>query len=236
MDQRLKALSKKRSALSSLLFIQEGGRDLRVERLFGWASLINEGTVTEARGSALLLTPKDELFQSSIKVDDVRALLEKLSLSVWDSESYRYVLIPYAEKLGASSSNALLKAIEEPPEKTIFLLMSSSRQQVLKTLLSRSMLVSMPSLLGKDTEETGTLSENPFFQAIYRSDVTALKKLKKNEASKSFEAFYNSTLKSVYLDKVKNPQKHIELIEGVGRRLHHHMDIKWVASYILRYA
>jgi len=230
VDQRLKSLSVKKENLSTLLFVQDGERLNRIERLRSWAETIESDSLSEAKGTLLLLAPEDETFQANIKVDDVRSLLSKLSLGLWDSGKRRYVLIPYAEKLTSSSSNALLKILEEPPESTIFLLMTSSRKQVLDTILSRSLIVNMISL----REESLSLHENVFYRAMLKKDFSGFLKIKHNEALEQWREFYSEALRVFKLEDFQEPQRFFDTIEGIDKRLHTHMDHKWISSFIAR--
>lgn len=69
------------------------------------------------------------------KVDQIHELLRKLSLRTWSK--HRVVVLEDAEKLNQQSSNALLKVLEEPPEGTYFILITSSLSQLLPTIRSR---------------------------------------------------------------------------------------------------
>lgn len=82
-------------------------------------------------GSLLWIQPSGEW----IKVEQIHDVLRKLSLR--SLTSYRIVVIEEAEKLNAQSSNALLKALEEPPDQTHFILITSSLARMLPTIRSR---------------------------------------------------------------------------------------------------
>jgi len=73
----------------------------------------------------------------------VRGLAGKLAMA---EREPRVILVPYAEQLNQSSSNALLKILEEPPERTYFLLAAPSPERVLPTIRSRSVLQTVPPL------------------------------------------------------------------------------------------
>lgn len=69
-----------------------------------------------------------------------------MALSLGRSESgRRVVLMPHAESLNQSSSNALLKLLEEPPAGVHFLMAAPSPDHVLPTIRSRAALVQVPS-------------------------------------------------------------------------------------------
>ena len=55
-------------------------------------------------------------------------------------------IIPDSEKMNASAQNALLKTIEEPPEYTVTILLTESREMLLPTILSRCVSLAMQPL------------------------------------------------------------------------------------------
>ena len=71
-----------------------------------------------------------------IKVEDVRAVLEGLSLKPFEAR-YRIVLVEPAEQLGEAGANALLKTLEEPSQTTVFILVSHKPRLLLPTIRSR---------------------------------------------------------------------------------------------------
>ncbi|MDQ7065526.1 MAG: DNA polymerase III subunit delta' [candidate division KSB1 bacterium] len=76
----------------------------------------------------------------SISIDEVRSLRRELGLSSQGGE-IRVILFLDAHLMTAEATNALLKTLEEPPELTYFVLISSSPDQLLPTILSRSQQV-----------------------------------------------------------------------------------------------
>ncbi len=73
----------------------------------------------------------------SLKIDEVREIIARAS---WEPSSsrYRVVVIEDAERLTESAANALLKAIEEPGVRTIWLLCAPTVEDVLATIRSRT--------------------------------------------------------------------------------------------------
>lgn len=71
-----------------------------------------------------------------IAVSEARHLLESLSLSALEG-GYRSVIVYLPEKMNAETANKLLKIIEEPPEKTLFLMITHRPEMVLQTISSR---------------------------------------------------------------------------------------------------
>jgi DNA polymerase-3 subunit delta' len=83
----------------------------------------------------------------SIKIDEVRELITRASWSPAVG-NYRVVVIEDADRLTESAANALLKAIEEPGLRTVWLLCAPSSTDVLPTIRSRtrSLVLRTPSI------------------------------------------------------------------------------------------
>jgi DNA polymerase-3 subunit delta' len=73
---------------------------------------------------------------STIPVEAVRRALSMFGSTAADG-SYRVCIVDSAEDLTISSANALLKVIEEPPPRSLFLIVSHAPQRVLPTIRSR---------------------------------------------------------------------------------------------------
>lgn len=71
-----------------------------------------------------------------IKVDQIRALQHSLSLSPYEAR-YRIALLLNFEAANANAQNALLKTLEEAPDKVILLITASSEEELLPTIVSR---------------------------------------------------------------------------------------------------
>lgn len=80
--------------------------------------------------------PKGKRFPATISVDEVRRLKAFLGRTA-DEEAWRVVIVDRAEELNVSAANALLKSLEEPPPRTVFLLVSSAPGRLLVTIRSR---------------------------------------------------------------------------------------------------
>lgn len=80
--------------------------------------------------------------QGNIPVEEARELMGKLSLKAYEGE-YKIVLIWCAENLHTATANALLKLLEEPPARTLFLLVTNQSDKLLITILSRTQRVAV---------------------------------------------------------------------------------------------
>ncbi len=72
----------------------------------------------------------------SIGVEESRAVMKLMHLKAFEAK-YKSVIIWYPELMNSSASNALLKILEEPAPKTIFILISQNPDQLLLTIKSR---------------------------------------------------------------------------------------------------
>lgn len=79
---------------------------------------------------------KTKRVSSVIRVDEVRRLKSFLQLTA-NEGSWRVVIVDPADDLNPSSANALLKSLEEPPARTLFMLVTSQPGALLPTILSR---------------------------------------------------------------------------------------------------
>lgn len=86
-----------------------------------------------------------------IGIDQIRELNNLVYLS-GHQKSDKIVLISPAEAMNTAAANALLKKLEEPPENTVFILVSHQPQRLLPTVRSRCQQITMPI---PDTETAG---------------------------------------------------------------------------------
>lgn len=78
--------------------------------------------------------------QPIISAEESRAIIQKLSLKAYEAR-FKVLLIWLPEHMNITSANALLKILEEPPPRTVFLLVSQSIDKLLATILSRTQLI-----------------------------------------------------------------------------------------------
>jgi DNA polymerase-3 subunit delta' len=87
--------------------------------------------------------------QGIIPAAEADEIIRKLSLKTFESD-FRVMIIWLPEKMHPSTSNKLLKMIEEPPEKTLFLLVTEEPDKIIPTILSRCQLVKIPAFHASD--------------------------------------------------------------------------------------
>ena len=87
--------------------------------------------------------------QGFINSDDSDGLNHTLAYKAYEAE-YKVMIIWMAEKMNTTAANKLLKNLEEPPDKTLFLLVCEDHDQVIATILSRTQLIKVPKLKDED--------------------------------------------------------------------------------------
>lgn len=86
-------------------------------------------------------------------VDDIREMvLDDVNIRPYQSE-YKIYLIAQAETMSVAAQNVLLKTIENPPAYALFFLMTTNKERLLETILSRCVLLRMGRLSPKEMEE-----------------------------------------------------------------------------------
>lgn len=99
-----------------------------------------DAVVLDESYQAALEEEEDLAKQKVWKVDTVRHLLKDLSLKSM-LDGWKVAVIPDAQRLNEASANAMLKLLEEPQEKTLWVLAATQRERLPKTIASRCFLV-----------------------------------------------------------------------------------------------
>ncbi|MCK9421869.1 MAG: DNA polymerase III subunit delta [Bacteroidales bacterium] len=102
--------------------------------------------------------------QGIINADDCNEIITTLSYKSYESD-YKVMILWMVEKLYYSAAPKILKILEEPPEKTLFLLISEDPDQIIKTILSRTLLVKIP---GSPLFQSGRTEEDTIHFESFR--------------------------------------------------------------------
>ncbi len=79
--------------------------------------------------------------KKNISIDQIKELTRRLAVSSYDHTRPKAVVIDHIENLSREASNALLKALEEPPSSTVFILTTAQVGALLPTIISRTQLI-----------------------------------------------------------------------------------------------
>lgn len=97
--------------------------------------------------------------QGNIGVDESLEIVKKLQLKSYEG-GFKVMIVWMAEKMNIAASNKLLKLIEEPPEKTVFILVTESEEQIINTIKSRCQALHFPSLSEQDIANALIVNES----------------------------------------------------------------------------
>ena len=121
-----------------------------------------------AQGDLLVLerTPNDKgVLRQQIAVDDVRRTVSFFGSTPGEG-GWRIAIVDAVDELNRSSANALLKVLEEPPQRALLLLVCHSAARVPATLRSRCRMVTLRALAEPDVAKavaaaTGSAANDP---------------------------------------------------------------------------
>lgn len=88
-------------------------------------------------------------YKTAITVDEIRRLSKFLAMTSHDG-GFRVIVVDPADDLNANAANALLKNLEEPPPRTVFMLISHAPGRLLATIRSRCQSFRLQPLAGSD--------------------------------------------------------------------------------------
>ena len=152
--------------------------------------------------------------QPQISIQIVSELSKKLSLSSFAS-GYKVVLFWMADRLNEEASNKLLKLVEEPGNKTVFLFIIDKNKSLLKTLESRCQKISFKKsgtneFVNNDHHEKifSELTRNAFLARTNKESLSKLTEWSQNtsklerEEIKSFLMYSNSVFRQAFMKNI----------------------------------
>lgn len=161
--------------------------------------------------------------QGIINAEDCNEVIKVLGYKSWESE-YKIVIIWMIERLYHSAAPKLLKILEEPPDKTLFLIISENQDLILNTILSRTQIVKIPRLSDdevteglvslhnvslNDAENAAFLADGNFHQALALANNEA--------ATESQTSILRLWLRDCYSYKPKEIMGHVDTLAKLGR-------------------
>jgi DNA polymerase-3 subunit delta' len=87
-----------------------------------------------------------------ISVKESEEIIKKLSLRSYEG-GYKVMIIWMAQEMNTQCANKLLKIIEEPPAKTLFILVADTQEKMLQTIISRCQIVKVPRVKQEDLSQ-----------------------------------------------------------------------------------
>lgn len=161
--------------------------------------------------------------QAIIYTRESDEIAKKLSLKAYEG-GYKIVLVWMPEKMNETCANKMLKLLEEPPGKTIFLLVCQEPEKMLSTIISRTRQYRMPPVKEEEIakalqEQCGmTLQDSQIIAHIAEGSVT--KALETIQLSQTNEKYFDSFVKLMrlsYARRIKEMKQWSEEWAGTGR-------------------
>jgi DNA polymerase-3 subunit delta' len=150
-------------------------------------------------------------------------ILRKLNLKTYESE-YKVMIIWQPEKMNITCANKLLKILEEPPEKTLFLLVSEMPDMLLATIQSRTQRINIPQIERAALEEA--LHKKFSLTPESASNVARIANGNYRKAEEMIESSDENQfnleqfiflMRTAYARKVKEMKQWSEMMSKIGR-------------------
>ena len=161
--------------------------------------------------------------QAIIGAGESDDLTRKLSLKS-SQGGYKVSLIWLPERMNQECANKLLKLLEEPPAKTVFIMVSEAPEQLMETIRSRTQRIDIRRIEEKDIEEALIARRGIEADMAHRiarlsngSWLKALDTLDVDNESRQFLEMFISLMRFAYSRNVKELKKWSETVAGYGR-------------------
>ena len=145
--------------------------------------------------------------QGEIRVEDAQEILKSLALKSYEG-GYKIMIVWMADKMNIAASNKLLKLLEEPTEKTLFILISEKEEDIIQTIRSRCQVLhfnALPekiiadALISRENTEPGTATKLAHqSQGNYNK---ALQLLSENGEDLQFEKWFVDWVRAAFRAK-----------------------------------
>jgi DNA polymerase-3 subunit delta' len=161
--------------------------------------------------------------QGVINKEESLQIIRKLGFKPYESE-YRMVIIWLPEKMNQPAANKLLKLIEEPPEKTVILMVAEQTDRILPTIVSRAQLLHVPPLTGPEIRERllqkDQADPDMIEDTIRKSNGnfnTALQTLNSNQQELHYFDLFTSLMRLCYARNIIEVHDWVDQAAGMGR-------------------
>lgn len=161
--------------------------------------------------------------QGSIYSQESGHIIKKMSLKTFESE-YKIMIIWMPEKMNISAANKLLKMIEEPPPKTVFLLVSENAGKIIPTIHSRTQLIKIPKIddnnIFNAIKNKFDLADNKISDIVRLSNgnyAKALEVINSNEENQKNFNYFTTLTRLCYKADILGLVKFVDAISKIGR-------------------
>jgi DNA polymerase-3 subunit delta' len=158
--------------------------------------------------------------QGNISMAECHDIISRLTLAPFEA-GFKVLIMWLPEFLG-KEGNALLKIIEEPPQKTLFLLVAHDYEQILPTITSRVLMVRIPRLQPQEiatelSKRFAVSSDEAIGLALLsEGNYNAAIKMAQDEVNVN-EQFFQDWMRKCYSHKGLEISQWVDMIAGLGR-------------------
>jgi DNA polymerase-3 subunit delta' len=166
--------------------------------------------------------------QGMIRVEDAQEILKALALKSFEG-GYKIMIVWMVEKMNIDASNKLLKLLEEPPEKTLFILIAENEEDIIQTIRSRCQVLHFGALpeyeIAKSLKEKYFLDESSAQKVAHQAQGNynkALHILNNSDGDLPFEQWFVAWVRAAFRAKgnaaaIQDLISWSEEIAGLGR-------------------
>lgn len=166
--------------------------------------------------------------QGEIRVEDAQEIVKLLSLKSFEG-GYKVMIIWMAEKMNVAASNKLLKLLEEPSDKTLFILVVENEEDLIQTIRSRCQMILFGALPEKEITSAllsrGELDTRQASRIAHQAQGNynkALQLLRENSEDDVFEKWFVDWVRAAFRAKgnaaaIQDLILWSEQIAGLGR-------------------
>ena len=198
--------ARKRETCDDWIFVWRGM--LQKSTYFSNADWVNEMEVENSQ--PVIYTRESDILQKKLSLKSVQG-------------GWKIVIIWLPEKMKEDGANKILKLLEEPPQKTLFLLVSEEPQQILGTILSRTQRIEMPRLseeeISKALQQQGIDVNESLYVAHMAcgSYIKAMETVKAGDQAAEMLQLFASMMRLAWMRKVKEMKAWSEDMASMGR-------------------
>jgi DNA polymerase-3 subunit delta' len=153
--------------------------------------------------------------QLTIYAHESDSIIKKLSIKPFEAE-FKVMIIWLPEKMNLSCANKLLKMIEEPPVKTLFLLVTENEADIIATIRSRTQIIKIPPISDTDLQNhlmlNGNLDSETVAEMVHHASGNYLKTLEYAEPTDDKKYFFDTFQKIMRL-AFKAGKENVNILE-----------------------
>jgi len=166
---------------------------------------------------------ENENAQGLIYERESDSIMRKLNLKSFEAE-FKVMIIWLPEKMHPACSNKLLKLIEEPPNKTLFLMVTENEESIISTIRSRAQLLKVPFIDNESMkialENKEGVNKEQVAEAVHLASgnyIKALEYLNPDEDTQFYFTKFQEMMRFAYKREVKELVDWAEEMGRIGR-------------------